>query len=65
MGSDARVRGPGRDDTLPVLPRDRKLLPVTYRHCMEKISIFMGSEDVTRSSLYIPLSRLRLACIGC
>lgn len=39
--------GPGKDRALLVLPRDKKLLPVTYKTCMRKISIIMGSEDVT------------------
>lgn len=36
--------GPGKDHALPVLPRDKKLLPVTYKTCMETISTVTGSE---------------------
>lgn len=56
--------GPGKGHALPVLPRDKKLLPVTYTTCMETIStVTVLVKDVTWSRLHVALNRLKLACV--
>lgn len=53
--------GPGRDCTLPELPRDKKLLPVTYKTCMKKISTIMGSEGCDMKQIARPIKQIEIS----
>lgn len=47
---------------MPALSWDKKLLPVIYKTCMEKISTSWAQKGVAGSRLHVPISRLKSAC---
>lgn len=53
--------GPGRGHALPVLPRDTKRLPVTYKTCMEKTSTIVGSEGRDSKQIAYPIKQTEIS----